>query len=155
MSDVHLEVARWVAQTAPALLVGSVALRLAHGGTQTPNDIDFFVAARSLSPIAAALAARGYGWTSWEREVFPPFDEGAIESLRGRIYLRGRHASLPIVDLTYEPPMPFEDAWARRDEVDGLQVASAQDLAQIMLARGNAQDLAWAERLRRAQVSLP
>ncbi|MFK8001273.1 MAG: hypothetical protein AB8H86_16885 [Polyangiales bacterium] len=142
----HLQVARWVAQSAPALLVGSVALRLLHGETRAPNDVDFVAPLTSLDGIAAALMTKGYTWKSWERSVEPPFD---VAALPGRIYLRGSHASLPTLDLTYESPMHWTDAWARRDEVQGLQLASAEDLATIMRARGTPRDLEWCAKLTR------
>ncbi|MFT5355130.1 MAG: hypothetical protein ACI9KE_002346 [Polyangiales bacterium] len=68
----HLQVAKWVAQSAPALLVGSVALRLLHGETRVPNDVDFVVPFSSLDPIASALMAKGYAWQSWENSVSRP-----------------------------------------------------------------------------------
>lgn len=144
MRDAHLQVARWVAQSAPALLVGSVALRLLHGETREPNDVDFVVPVSSLDRITAALMAKGYAWKSWERSVQPPF---AADALPGRIYLRGSHSNLPTLDLTYESPMTWTKAWERREEAASLCVASAEDLATIMRARGTPRDLEWCAKL--------
>lgn len=143
MSD-HRRVAGWVAECAPALLVGSVALRLLHGETRIPNDVDFIAPLSSLDAITEALTAQGYTWKNWDRAVAPPL---ALQELAGRIYLRGKHATLPTVDLTYEPPLSWTDAWSRRQGHEGIQVASPQDLATIMRARGSASDLVWCAKL--------
>lgn len=61
--------------------------------------------------------------------------------------MRGHHLTLPLLDLTYESPMVWADAWERHDEAQGICVASAEDLATIMKARGTARDLAWCAKL--------
>ncbi|MFT5355131.1 MAG: hypothetical protein ACI9KE_002347 [Polyangiales bacterium] len=43
--------------------------------------------------------------------------------------------------------MVWADAWERHDEAQGICVASAEDLATIMKARGTARDLAWCAKL--------
>lgn len=137
----RLALVKRVSAAAPALLFGSVALELAHPTLldHEPPDVDFLVAITSVAPIVAAI---DHQWTSWEEPV-------DLTKLAGRFYVRGRHPTRPTIDLTYESPVRWEDAWARRIEHDGIAIAAPRDLACVYEARARAGDEALARRLRR------
>lgn len=138
---IRRRLARDVCRAAPALLFGSAALEILHPELldHEPRDVDFFVPTSSLEAIVAAIPRE---WRSWDE----PF-EGA--HLAGRYYVRGTHPSEPTIDLTYEGPMEWEQAWARRREVDGIIVANVVDLQRVYRARGRTGDDALASRLER------
>lgn len=136
----RLALVRQVAAAAPALLFGSVALEIAYPSLldHEPPDVDFLVPVASVAPIVAAV---DHTWTSWEEPV-------DLAKLAGRFYVRGRHASRPTIDLTYESPVRWDEAWARRIEHEGIAIAAAEDLACVYEARGRPGDEKLARLLR-------
>lgn len=142
-TEERLALVRRVAAAAPALLFGSTALELAYPELleHQPRDVDFLVPLESVPAIVGAI---DHVWTSWEEPIDARCD---LDVLRGRYYVRGRHAGRPTLDLTYESPIGWESAWARRVERDGIAIACAADLAVVYRTRAKPGDLELAARL--------
>ncbi|MEM9073997.1 MAG: hypothetical protein AAGE52_36225 [Myxococcota bacterium] len=137
----RVELARRVADLAPALLVGSAAVELLAPGLlpRAPRDVDFLIPLASLSPVVTEL---DFAWRSWDE----PLDLETTQ-LEGRFYVRGVHSNWPTLDLTYESPLRWPDAWSRRVTIDGVFVACPRDLAALYRHRARGADNKLAERL--------
>ncbi len=135
------ELARRIASTAPALLIGSFAVHQLAPELlrRVPRDVDFLVSVPSLIRIVENIPIE---WTSWNE----PLVLGETP-LQGRFYIRGRHNDLH-VDLTYESRLDWSAAWSQRIERAGLTIASPRDLACLYEARNRQGDIELAAQLK-------
>jgi len=111
------------------------------GYPDTTQDADLFVAKSPGNGRAVAAALRAIG--------FPLTDVQAGEIERGKDFVQLRHGPFD-VDLVFAPDgiERFDDAWARRVDVEGFPVCHPDDIINSKAAANRVKDRESLPRLR-------
>jgi hypothetical protein len=115
---------------ARALFIGKSGAILL-GYPDSTQDADLFVAKSEGPALVAALCDLGFPLTATE----------SVEILRGKDFIQLKSGPFDL-DLIFAPDgiERFEDAWARRVEVDGFTVCHPDDIIASKRAANRAKD---------------
>ncbi|MBL8880958.1 MAG: hypothetical protein JNG88_17730, partial [Phycisphaerales bacterium] len=103
------------------------------GFPDTTQDADVFVEKSRENGLAIVEAL--------ERLGFALGDENKSEIVRGKDFVQLKNGPFDL-DLIFAPDgiERFEDAWARREEIDGFPVCSIEDIIESKRASGRQKD---------------
>ncbi len=142
------------------LVVGGLAVNL-YGVERATMDVDLMLAMDAENLSRFIRSARALGLTPIPPVPLESFADDATRASwfeEKRMIVFALHAAdpaAPTLDVLIRPPLPFDEAWARRVEksVGGLtvQLASLDDLIRMKGATGRQRDRSDIEALEKAR----